>query len=75
MVEVHLCRAYPTQKKNRPCGVVSWEKRLEIGSVADPDPGSGAFLPQDPGSGSGMERNPDPDGNKSGSGMNISDHL
>jgi hypothetical protein len=29
-------------------------------SVADPDPGSGAFLPPDPGSGSGMEQWSDP---------------
>jgi hypothetical protein len=34
-------------------------------SVADPDPGSSAFWPMDPGS--GME--------KSGSGINISDHI
>ncbi len=43
-------------------------------SVADPDPGSGAFLTlgsQDPGP--GWVRNQDPDAG-SGSGMNIPDH-
>jgi hypothetical protein len=42
-------------------------------SVADPDPGSGAFLTLeslDPGS--GMGKNQDPG---SGSGMNIPDHI
>jgi hypothetical protein len=29
-------------------------------SVADPDPGSGAFYPLDPGSGMNFFRNPDP---------------
>jgi hypothetical protein len=41
-------------------------------SVADPDPGSGAFLPLDPGSGSDIR-----DGEKSGSvsGMNIPNNF
>ncbi len=33
---------------------------LVFTSVADPDPGSGAFLPLDPGSGIGFFRFPDP---------------
>jgi hypothetical protein len=37
-------------------------------SVADSDPGSGAFLSLDPGSGMGKKT-------KSGSGMNIPDHI
>jgi hypothetical protein len=37
-------------------------------SVADPDPGSGAFLPLDPGSGMGNKSG-------SGSGMNKPDHI
>jgi hypothetical protein len=39
-------------------------------SVADPDPGLGAFLPLDPGSGMGESQHPDP-----GSGMNNPDHF
>jgi hypothetical protein len=36
------------------------ELKPVITSVADPDPGSGAFLPLDPGSGMGFFRIPDP---------------
>jgi hypothetical protein len=41
-----------------------------LGSVADPDPGSGAFLT--PGSGVGKKSDPDP---ASRSGMNNPDHI
>jgi hypothetical protein len=44
------------------------KRQTKFCSVADPDPGSGAFLTQ--GSGSAMNKNPEP-----GSGMNIPDHI
>jgi hypothetical protein len=48
-------------------GEQTWLQMLEI-SVADPDPGSGAFLTR--GSGMGRSQHPDP-----GSGMNNPDHI
>jgi hypothetical protein len=44
------------------------EMEIVDGSVADPDPGSGAFLPLVPGS--KMQKNPDP-----GSADNIQDPI
>jgi hypothetical protein len=41
-------------------------------SVADPDPGSGAYLTSVSGSGMGKNQDPDPG---SGSGMNNPDHI
>jgi hypothetical protein len=50
-------------------------QKIGTGSIADPDPGSDAFLApgsgiRDPGSGMGKNQDPDP-----GSGMNIPDHI
>jgi hypothetical protein len=50
--------------------VSTYRTHLAGGSVADPDPGYGAFWPLDPGYGSGMGKNPDPE-----SKMNIPDHI
>ncbi len=57
----HLVRLLPF----KPGQLNNWQI-LDVHSVADPDPGSGAFF--DPGSGMGKKP-------RSGSGMNILDHI